>query len=92
MLLTVRENFASSPEHKHPARRLCDAAGRPAFALRLLADGSVLVADSAAIYLLNSAGNVVKTYDDAGNNNWFALNLDANGTSFWSGDSGTVNS
>jgi hypothetical protein len=63
--------------------------GRPAFALRILADGTVLVADSAAVYRVDSTSAVLNTYDVAGNNNWFALNLDPNGTSFWSGDFGT---
>jgi sugar lactone lactonase YvrE len=63
--------------------------GRPAFALRLVGDGTLLVADSAAIYRLNALGNVIQTYDDAGNNSWFSLNLNNDGTSFWSGDFST---
>lgn len=63
--------------------------GRPAFALRILGDGTVLVADSAAVYRVDSTSAVLNTYDDAGNDNWFALNLDPDGTSFWSGDFGT---
>ena len=63
---------------------------RPAFALRLLppgdGTGGVLVADSANIVRLDGAGSVVQTYDVAGEDSWFALNLDPNGTSFWSGD------
>lgn len=63
--------------------------GRPAFALRILGDGTVLVADSAAIYRVDSTSTVLNTYDDPGNDAWFALNLDPDGTSFWSGDFGT---
>src|SRR3989344_3514419 len=33
----------------------------------------------------------VQTYDVAGEDGWFALNLDPNGTSFWAGDFGTNN-
>ncbi len=64
---------------------------RPAFALRLLPDGGLLVADSTDIHRLDSSGNIIKTYDAAGENNWFALNLDPDGKSFWSGDFGTAN-
>jgi outer membrane protein assembly factor BamB len=63
--------------------------GRPAFALRILPTGDVLVADSAVIYRVNTTGAVVQTYDAATENNWFALNLDPDGTSFWSADFGT---
>jgi PEP-CTERM motif len=63
--------------------------GSNAFALRLLQGGGLLVADTQSIHRLDSGGNIVQTYDDPGNNNWFALNLDPNGTSFWSGDSTT---
>jgi hypothetical protein len=59
------------------------------FALRLLGNGDLLVANEQDIKLLDRSGNVIKTYDDGGNENWFALNLDPDGTSFWSGDSGT---
>lgn len=63
--------------------------GEPAFALRLLSDGGLLVADSANILRLDSSGAITQTYDASGQNSWFALNLDANGTTFWSGDYGT---
>jgi WD40 repeat protein len=62
---------------------------RPAFALRLLSDGGLLVADSVDIKRLDSTGATIGTYDVLNHNNWFALNLDPNGTSFWSGDFGT---
>lgn len=65
------------------------------FALRLLppgdGTGGLLVANSLNIARLDAAGNVAQTYDAPGENNWFALNLDPNGTSFWSGDFGTDN-
>jgi DNA-binding beta-propeller fold protein YncE len=67
--------------------------GGNAFALRLLGagDGSdgLLVADRTAIYRLDGSGNIVQTYDVASHDGWFALNLDPDGTSFWSGDFGT---
>ena len=56
-----------------------------AFALRLLpADGGLLVADSGNISHLNSSGKIVQTYDAPGVDDWFALNLDPDGKSFWS--------
>ncbi len=58
----------------------------PAFALRLLPDGGLLVADSVDIHRLDSAGTIIQTYDAAGQDDWFALNLDPDGTSFWSAD------
>jgi hypothetical protein len=64
-------------------------AGDTGFALRLLppgdGSGGLLVAGFAHIERLNALGNVVQTYNVPGENNWFALNLDPNGTSFWSG-------
>lgn len=59
------------------------------FALRLLADGSVLVANQQDVRHLDSAGNDIGTYDVSGQDNFFALNLDPDGKSFWSGDFGS---
>jgi hypothetical protein len=59
-------------------------AGR-AYAMRILPDGGVLLADNANIKRYNSAGVVVQTYSVTGEGSWFSLNLDPNGTSFWSG-------
>ena len=63
--------------------------GSAAYALRVLDDGGMLVADSQTIVRLDSSGNIVQSYDTASNNSWFALNLYPNGTSFWSGDFST---
>ena len=63
--------------------------GGRAFALRILGDGSVLLADGASVLRLDAAGNTVQTYNVLGENTWFALNLDPDGKSFWSGDYGT---
>lgn len=69
--------------------------GGTAFALRLLppgdGTGGLLVADAGDIKRLDGAGNVTQTYDVAGEDLWFSLNLDPNGTSFWAGDFGTNN-
>lgn len=71
------------------------ATGLPsdAFALRALGNGDVLVADFSNALLLNSSGSLIKTYTLPGNQGGdFALNLDPNGTDFWTADifSGTV--
>ena len=66
-----------------------------AYALRLLppgdGSGGLLVADTATIKRLDGTGAVTQTYDAPNENQWFALNLDPNGTSFWSGDLTTGN-
>ncbi len=66
-----------------------------AYALRLLSpgdgSGGLLVADRGDVKRLDGSGAVVQTYDVAGENSWFSLNLDPNGTSFWAGDFGTNN-
>ncbi|RMF31469.1 MAG: hypothetical protein D6752_02160, partial [Candidatus Nitrosothermus koennekii] len=63
----------------------------PTYALRILPNGNVLVADTRDIHLLDTNGNIIKTYDAFGENCWFALNLDPDGTSFWSADFCTSN-
>jgi hypothetical protein len=60
--------------------------GGSVFAIRILADGSVLVADGVNVKLYNAAGVLVRTYDIAGSQLWFALNLNPDALSFWSGD------
>lgn len=56
------------------------------FALRILPTGDLFVANNSVITLLDSAGNFVDTYDAAGQDCWFALNLDPDGETFWSAD------
>ena len=60
--------------------------GPTAYALRILTDGSVLVADTDQVVHLDSSGNIIKTYTLSGGDNLFALNLDPDGTSFWTGN------
>jgi hypothetical protein len=61
-----------------------------AYALRVLPpfdlSNGLLVADTSNVKRLNSAGAVVQSYDTGTENNWFSMNLDPNGTSFWAGD------
>ena len=63
--------------------------GDSAYALRLLPGGGVLVADTETIERLDSTGADIQTYDAPGEDNWFALNLDPDGKSFWSADQTT---
>jgi hypothetical protein len=69
--------------------------GITSYALRLLppgdGSGGLLVASTVDIKRLDGTGTVVQTYDVAGENSWFALSLDPNGTSFWAGSSDTSN-
>jgi hypothetical protein len=59
------------------------------YALRLLEDGSLLVAGQQNIQHLDSTGAIIGTYDVLGEDHWFALNRDPDGESFWSGDQGS---
>lgn len=54
-----------------------------------MSDGGLLIADGDNIKRLDSSGNVTQTYDAVGQDGFFALNLDPNGTSFFSGDFST---
>jgi hypothetical protein len=66
-----------------------------AFALRILppgdGSGGLMVADTSNIKRLNGVGVVAQTYDALGEDAWFSLSLDPNGTSFWAGDQVTNN-
>lgn len=60
-----------------------------AYALRILPGGQgVLVADTTTIQLVDNVvgGGIQRIYDAPGQDCWFALNLDPDGTSFWSAD------
>jgi streptogramin lyase/PKD repeat protein len=58
----------------------------PCYAHRILADGGELVACSSEVVRLDSSGAQVQTYPVDSNNNLFALNVDPDGTSFWTAD------
>jgi hypothetical protein len=60
--------------------------GATFFALRILSNGDVLVAAQQSVRRFNSAGTeITPAYTAAGENFFFALNLDPDGTHFWSG-------
>ena len=63
--------------------------GGPAFALRELGDKSVLVANATQIVHLDQNGNPLSSpspYKPGGGGLFFALNLNPDGASFWTGD------
>ncbi len=66
-------------------------AGGNMYALRILADGGVLVAHTSDVLRYDSNGVLIHTYNFAHFGTLFALNLDPDGTSFWTGDLGGDN-
>jgi hypothetical protein len=60
--------------------------GTYAYALRILPGGGALVADNEEIVRLDGSGAVVQTYTAPNDSSLFALNLDPDGTSFWTAD------
>jgi hypothetical protein len=59
----------------------------PCFELRIRPNGQVMVACASAVILLDTSGNILQAYpvSDA----LFSMNLDADSTTFWTGDSTT---
>ena len=87
------DDFANLSDRDAPSGRL--------FALRILPDGGVLVADNVNIKRLDAQGTLIQTYDveyrahacerngARAYDQWFAVNLDPDRESFWSGDTCT---
>jgi cysteine-rich repeat protein len=75
---TQLADFATLPDDGYP------------YALRILppgdGTGGILVANRANIKRLDGRGNVVQTYNITGEDVWYSLSLDPDGTSFWAGD------
>jgi hypothetical protein len=66
--------------------------GFSAFAFRVLPNGNLLVADSTLVVQLNPSGQVIMTYTpNPSAAALFALNLDPDGTTFWTADLDTGN-
>jgi len=59
--------------------------GQKLFALRIMPDGGVLVANERNVLRYNSSGNIVQTYS-VGSGTLFALSRDPDGTSFWTAE------
>jgi hypothetical protein len=60
----------------------------PCYELRIRPNGEVMVACGSEGLRLDSSGTVLQTYTIPGTTQLFALNLDPDGTSFWTGDKG----
>jgi streptogramin lyase len=61
----------------------------PCYALRIRSNGEVMVACDSTVYRLDAAGTILQTYTPSGG--LFALNLDPDGTTFWTATiSGTI--
>jgi streptogramin lyase len=58
----------------------------PCFALRIRPNGEVLVACFSAAQRLSAAGTVIQDYAPTGGGLLFALNLDPDGQTFWTGN------
>ena len=66
--------------------------GAAAFAFRVLPNGNLLVADSTVVVQLSPSGQQIMTYTpNPSVDELFALNLDPDGTSFWTADLATGN-
>jgi YD repeat-containing protein len=59
--------------------------GTASYALRILGNGNVLSAANNIVTQYDAMGTLLGTYDVAGVDGFFALNLDPDGTHFWSG-------
>jgi hypothetical protein len=70
---------------KTQLRDFSNAGGAKKYALRILPDGGVLVANTRNVLRLDKSGRIAKTYLD-NSNLLFALNLDPDGTSFWTAE------
>jgi hypothetical protein len=60
--------------------------GSHAYAHRILSDGGELVADTSGVQAINPNGTLGKFYTITGTSLLFALNLDPNGSDFWTAD------
>jgi len=55
----------------------------PCFALRIMPNGNVMSACSGAVYRFDSSGTLLKACPSPNSDSLFAMNLDPDGTSFW---------
>jgi hypothetical protein len=61
----------------------------PCYALRIRPNGEVMVACAKVVYRFSAAGTIIQTYPFASAGEIFALNLDPDNTTFWTGDDQT---
>jgi hypothetical protein len=64
-------------------------AGGTMYALRILSNGGVLAADTSNVLEFDSSGAIIRTYTIPGARTLFALNLDPDGVTAWTGDLST---
>jgi hypothetical protein len=85
------ESYNKCTNTQLPNFNLTPFTGNSAYQLQIRPNGDVLVADSDDVILLDPSGNVLQTYSCATlpgcAGQLFAVNLDPDGTSFWTGDS-----
>jgi len=65
-----------------------DGLPNPCFELRVRPNGEVIVACASEAVRLSSTGTVLQTYPVTGSSELFAMNLDPDNTTFWTGDIG----
>ena len=87
-------NLATLTQNPDFTSAATEAALSRIFAFRVIPSGGnagdVLVANSINAVLLDTAGDIIDTYTLPGNGGGdFSLNLDPNGTDFWTGDDST---
>ena len=63
--------------------------GTSSYALRILSNGNVLSAANSRVNQYDASGVLLGSYDVSGVDGFFALNLDPDGTHFWSGSFNT---
>jgi hypothetical protein len=86
---TIIRSFDLSTDTQGPD--FATAPNRSVFALRVIPGGTfkgdVVAADSTEAVLFDATGSLIKSYALPGDNGGdFSLNLDPNGTDFWTGD------
>jgi len=65
-----------------------DSLPAPCYELRIRPNGEVMLACSSEIIRLSSSGSVLQTYTVPGSSSLFAMNLDPDNSTFWTGDIG----
>ncbi len=85
-------NLATNTQNADFTTAATESALNHIYAMRVIPKGAlagdVLLANSVDAVLLDSSGDIIKTYTLPGNEGTdFSLNLDPNGTDFWTGDS-----
>ncbi|HUA00915.1 MAG TPA: hypothetical protein VMB02_11345, partial [Candidatus Aquilonibacter sp.] len=89
MLYTAGENWVGNFDvlYNHQNPDFADnLPGTGAYQIRELSDKSVLVAVTTEVVRLSPTGSVIQTYTPGGSGTFYALALNSDGLSFWTGD------